>query len=234
MPSDEISTLAWHCEQELNLGQVTLGDDYFYQSLPLCAIDAVFCRLAPDERGKAAVLQYCQYFSLTRVRADRVRLPAIEEQESLAGFAGKVLELGVNEFINKVFRSREMISGTPMTKAEGSYLFALMLKKYGANFLQDAPALAANREFEEELTHIPGLDSRGMLRRFFLLSVDDGFVWPDQQAAKFVSDRIHRRVGLGEAGQMLRSSVDILRQKQPHITARLLDKALWDFGSVKR
>ena len=39
---NEIEVVVKHCNEELNLDNVKLSDEYYYQSLSLCVIDHVF------------------------------------------------------------------------------------------------------------------------------------------------------------------------------------------------
>ena len=40
--NEDIKQLAKYCDLALNLKDANLSDEYFYQSLPLCVIDAVY------------------------------------------------------------------------------------------------------------------------------------------------------------------------------------------------
>ncbi len=71
MNEEEIKKLSEYCDRVLDLKNARLGDEYFYQSLPLCIIDAVFSIGVKYEGTRRTVIRYCDYFNLQRIREDK-------------------------------------------------------------------------------------------------------------------------------------------------------------------
>jgi len=51
--------LLLYCEEVLNLKNARLSDSYYYSSLPLCILDAVYSIGVRYTSTKNAVLRYC-------------------------------------------------------------------------------------------------------------------------------------------------------------------------------
>src|SRR5262245_22781494 len=81
-------TVANFAERVLNLQEAVLHEAYYYQSLSLCVIDAVFSINARYAAVENVVARYCQRFKLVRIRPDRTKLPERVEQEDVAVLAG--------------------------------------------------------------------------------------------------------------------------------------------------
>jgi hypothetical protein len=59
LDSDAIE-VAEHCERVLPLATASLGNEFYYQSLPLCVIDAVFSIGVRYEGVQNVIKRYCQ------------------------------------------------------------------------------------------------------------------------------------------------------------------------------
>jgi len=60
-PDSEAMAVAAHAERVLPLATASLGDDYHYQSLPLCVIDAVFSIGVRYSGTRNVVARYCTH-----------------------------------------------------------------------------------------------------------------------------------------------------------------------------
>ena len=78
--------IADYCDQVLPLATASLGKEYYYQSLPLCVIDAVFSIGVKYKSVQNVVARYCEYAKQRRVRRVREELPSVSEQESISTF----------------------------------------------------------------------------------------------------------------------------------------------------
>ena len=64
--------LASACERIFPLESLTLGPSYYYDSLPLCLIDAVFSIGVKYSSTQNVVKHYCSYYGLREYNTDRV------------------------------------------------------------------------------------------------------------------------------------------------------------------
>ena len=63
--NEQISVLAKACETLSDLENLRLSPGYYYDSLPLCVIDAVFSIGVRYTSTQKTVKNYCDYFGLT-------------------------------------------------------------------------------------------------------------------------------------------------------------------------
>ena len=105
-----VSLLAEYCDLALDLENASHGDEHFYQSLPLCVIDAVYSIGVNYEGTRRTVQRYCDYFGLQRIRSDRATVPLPGEQESIDRFIEKIISAGVVFFTEEVFQNRQRTS----------------------------------------------------------------------------------------------------------------------------
>lgn len=60
----EAKRIAERARQVLSLSGAVLGEEYFYQSVPICFIDAVYSIGVRYSQVQKVVDSYCRYFNL--------------------------------------------------------------------------------------------------------------------------------------------------------------------------
>ena len=65
----DIAKLITYCRTHLEFTNLQLDQAYFYQSLPLCVIDAVYSIGVRYSATEATVGRFCEHFKLTLSRA---------------------------------------------------------------------------------------------------------------------------------------------------------------------
>lgn len=226
--SRDSELVADYASRTLPLATACLGDEYFYQSLPLCVIDAVWSIGVRYGGVRNVVARYCENSGLRRVRTDRRSLPPTSEQETVAAFCAKVEQIGPAAMAVAVFGNRQRTSSrSGVLKAEAVYRFACALRAHGIGYFQDAPAAASNVGLEGDILSIPGQGSGISLRYFWMLAGSDDFVKPDRMIRRFLESVLERPISLGEAEVLLRDAAQRLRALHPHLTPRLLDHEVW-------
>jgi hypothetical protein len=227
---DEVATLASFSDRVLGLPTATLGDEYYYASLPLCVIDAVFSIGVRYEGVRSVIRRYCDRFGLPRTRADRGSLPAQERQESLRGLCARFEQLGLDAMTKSVFGNRQRTSPTGgILKADAVHRFASALRAHGVEYLQDLLAAAGNEAVERAVRAIPGQRSGVSLRYFWMLAGSDDSVKPDRMVLRFLQAALGRPVAVAEAQGLLGATAERLKTKHAHLTPRLLDHAVWQY-----
>ncbi len=130
-----------YCNRVLPLHSASLGDEYYYQSLPLCIIDAVFSINVKYQSTQNVVSRYCQHFGLRKFRRDRTSIPSREEQESVSALCERYIERGFGVMTEEILDNRQRTSAVNgITKVEAVLEFAATLKKYGIEYFQDIGA----------------------------------------------------------------------------------------------
>jgi len=222
--------LANHCCRVLDLGTARLSDEYFYQSLPLCVIDAVFSIGVNYEGTKSTVKRYCNYSGLQRIRSNRESMPVREAQESIREFLNKVRRLGISRFTNDVLDNRQRTSArNGILKSEAAVKFAEALERHGVNYLQDVSNVLTDEKFEREIRSIQGQRSGLSLRYFFMLAGSDDTVKPDRHIKSFIREAARVNINDQVAQHMLTRACEILKSKYPHLTPRVLDNTIWRY-----
>ncbi len=226
----DVASIVERCKADLDLETATLSDEYYYQSLPLCVLDAVYSIGVSYESTRNTVIRYCDYFGLQRIGRGEPYPPAPERQESIPVFVHRIEHFGVELFAGEILRNKQRTSTTNgVLKAEAVYRFARALAEFGVNYLQDLPKVLDSAAFERAIMAIPGQTSGISLRYFFMLAGSDDLIKPDRMIIRFLEETIGRPVGLGEAQELLTGATVALRGEYPGLTARLLDHRIWGY-----
>jgi hypothetical protein len=229
-PDHEIELITDYANWMLPLATASLPDEYFYQSLPLCVIDAVWSLGVRYAGVQRVVTRYCEHSRLPKIRVDRRSLPLQSEQETIAAFCAKLEQIGPEAAAAEVFGNRQRTSArSGVLKAEAVYRFALALGTHGLDCLQDVPAAAANPHLEAIIRSIPGQGSGISLYYFWMLAGSDDFIKPDRMIRRFLESIIARPVSPSEAQHLVRGAAERLRLLHPHLTPRLLDYEIWRY-----
>jgi hypothetical protein len=231
----EASSVAAYAQKHLSLSSATLPDEYYYSSVILCVIDAIYSIGIRYGGVRAVVSRYCARFGLTPYRADRSKLPSTSEQPSIADLCGQFASLGSEAMAATVFCNRHRTSTRGgILKAEAVGRFASILRKHGVNHLQGAVPQKLPALLEEQIRSIPGQGSGISLGYFFMLAGSDELVKPDRMIQRFLASALDRAVGIAEAQPLVSAAARILKTSQSQITPRLLDYKIWEYQRAPR
>jgi hypothetical protein len=220
-------TIAGHAERVLPLANASLSDDYRYQSLPLCVIDAVFSIAINYSTVRGVVARYCAYTGQQRVRPG-VELPSYNDQESMSNFCNRPEQADVDDMASRVYGSRHRTSPrSGVLKSEAVLHFARCLQSHGIEYLQDVPSIADNQQFEVDIRGIKGQNSGVSLRYFWMLAGSVEFIKPDRMILRYLEGVLFRPVKVGEALPLLQAACVHLAKLYPSLSPRLLDYEIW-------
>jgi hypothetical protein len=228
--------LAQICASKLRISERSLGDEYYYQSLPLCIIDAVFSIGVRYEGVQAIVQRYCDFFQVQKIRSPKSEiLPVVSQQESIPAFCQRFEAIGLERMTMEVFRNRQRTSTrNGILKSEAVLHFARVLKRHRINFLQDLDTALLSTALDADIRQIPGQKSGISLKYFFMLAGSDNFIKPDRMVIRFLEHATNRKgIPITEASALLIGAADELRGTFPHLTPRLLDYLVWNFQREK-
>jgi hypothetical protein len=227
MQAEDSLTVSKYVTQVLKLEHAHLSDEYYYHSLPLCVIDAVFSIGVRYTAVQQTVSRYCAHFQLPLFRRDRWSLPDQTEQQSMTSFCQSFREKGVAAMTTVVFANRQRTSPkNGILKSEAVLQFASVLQRHHVDYLQDMKS-DKSALFESEIRAIPGQKSGVSLQYFQMLAGSDELVKPDRMILRFLESALGRPVAVADAKPLLTGAVGHLRQFHPHITPRLLDYEIW-------
>lgn len=223
-------TVAAFADHTLPLAEAILPEAYYYQSLSLCVIDAIFSINAKYAAVENVVARYCNRFDLTRFRADRDHLPALTEQDAVTVLCDRLSDLGAERFATEILSNRQRTSvRSGILKAEAVHQFSQVLVKHEVNYFQDIPSITNSEGFETAIRRIPGQGSGISLQYFWMLAGSDDLVKPDRQIVRFVQRALGHPVTPPFAGDCLTQAAHLLKIKHLHLSPRLLDYEAWRF-----
>jgi hypothetical protein len=233
--NSDVQLLARHAASNLPLDTARLGDEYFYQSLPLCVIDAVYSIGVRYDCVAAVVERYCRQFGLRKTRGDRKEMPPNNEQESVTEFCERLEPFTPEQLATEVFQNRQRTSARAgILKAEAVIRFAAVLKNAEVNFFRDIPKFLIRPEPMREIMNIPGQRSGISLKYFLMLAGNEGQIKPDRMVLRFLEDAIGRAVSISDAESLIAATSEKLSHQYPELTPRLLDHEIWRYQRTKK
>ncbi len=227
-----VEKLAFYCDKNLDLSTSESGNDYGYPNLPLCVIDAVFSIGVTYAATQNTVNRFCDYFNIP-ANIKNSPLPN-EDDYSISQFIDLYDKQGIEKMTTKIFQNRNRTSSrSGILKTEAVLMFAKVLKKYNADFLNDLGNVVGNPKFEAAIQNIPGQKSGISLRYFYMLAGEKNYIKPDRMILRFIERVIGQKPNIEEATSLLVETCSILNQKYPLLSPRKLDNLIWEFQRVK-
>lgn len=228
----EVQSLYSACESIFALDKLKLSESYYYDSLPLCVIDAVFSMGVRYTSTQNVVKNYCSYFSL---REYNLSSDERADQHNITQLIQNIKMAGVERSADWIFKNHQRTSSrSGILKAEAVLRFAEILKKYRIETRRDFAERGLPEQTEEEIKCIPGQRSGLALHYFYMLAGDDNWAKPDRHVLRFIKMYIGSTVSAAEALNLLRELAAELKNTYPNITVRLLDYAIWDYMAHDR
>lgn len=218
-------------KRDIDLTNISLGEEYFYNSLSLCVIDAVFSIGVNYQSVQNTIRRYCDYYSLTPFRLhSKEDYPNHDHQETLDVFIKKIEDFGIEKFTNEVFQNRQRTSSqSGILKTEAVLKFAKILNEYSINSFVDITKDKIDPNLEKEIKHIPGQKSGISLRYFLMLAGNDNLIKPDRMIIRYVEGITSEKLSEREIILLIEGAVDILSKEYSKINARSLDYEIWNF-----
>ena len=226
--------IATKCQEELDLQNARLSNEYYYDSLPQCIIDAVFSIGVKYVTTRNTVIKYCEKYNVTRI-ADPLDTPSDSHT------VGNLIENMVRYSdygAEAVFKNHQRTSSkNGILKAEAVYKFAKVLSDNGIQTISDirsaSPQTISN--IETEIKKIKGQKSGISFSYFLMLSGDDNHMKIDRWLLRFVGEAlgINRFRDIAQAYADLVAVSGELKQIYPALTPRLLDHTIWSYIKAK-
>ena len=137
---------------------------------------------------------------------------------------------------NNIYKNRCRTSThkSSILKSEAVMSFAKVLNDFDINYFQDIAQHIGNDDLERKIREIPGQTSGISLDYFFMLAGDDNYVKADRMMIRFFDDAIGEIPDKYMMSSIMIDSVEILKNKYPKMTPRLLDHLLWLYQRKKK
>lgn len=212
------------------LGATTMGDEYYYHSLPLAIIDAVFSAQALYTSVQNVVQRYSSKYKLPVFRSPREQLPPPEDQETVAALILKMKRDGIPHFIEHVFLNGSVTSGRK--KAEILLELLEVFDRLQIQTFQDVQGWlnqpVQQKELINAITSIHGI-GEATYRYLLMLSGDEQMVKPDRMILRFIKNAINENVNEAEAVSLIQTVSRQLLPQYPRLNPRLLDYIIWSW-----
>jgi hypothetical protein len=224
----DIKAVIKFCKAKLDLANAKLSDEYGYQSLPLCVIDAVFSIGVNYTSTRNTVSRFCKHIGISET--SRVRPPDIADQLSITEFIKLYDQYGVERMATIVYQNLQRTSTrNGILKSDAVLRFSRTLLQFEANYFQDVNKVFGNPGFESAITKLPGQRSGLSLRYFYMLAGSDDYIKPDRMITRFIHSAIGRSPSIEESHRIIIGVCEILAQEYPHLTPRALDHLIWNY-----
>lgn len=222
--------IALHCKKKLKLENTKLGDEYFYSSLPLCVIDAVFS-ISIKYGSVQNVLKRCgAYLKIKPFRENGSTFLPAAEQLSINDFLNLYEHNSLEYITNTIYKNRcRTSSKNGILKSEAVYRFLKVLQKYEVNYFQDMGKIIDNLAFYNDIISIPGQKSGLSLTYFFMLAGDENLIKPDRMVHRFIYDCTNEHMTSQLVINLLNNVIMILNEDYPNLTLRELDHEIWKY-----
>lgn len=212
-----------------------LGDEYFYQSLPLAAIDAVFSARATYPSVQKVVQRYCDRYHLAIFRSPKTRLPPHESQESVSSLVQKMKCYGIPFFAEDVFENRSVTCGR--RKAEVLLDLLEALERLQIQTFQDMQACvnhpSQRQPLIDAITAVHGI-GEATYRYLLMLTGDNQMVKPDTMILRFARNALGHPVSHQDAVTLIQSVSRMLLPRYPKMDPRTLDHLIWSWQRDQR
>jgi hypothetical protein len=222
--ADELACLLTAIQRDVTLEALILPEEYFYASLPLCVIDAVFSIGVTYTSTRNTVIRWCESQGW-----DRLRGPETTEQ-TIDAFVDRLRSQSADDLAITAFGNRQRTSAkSGILKAEAVLRFAEVLQAHGVNRLGDTDDPERNAAIEAAVRRIPGQASGISFEYFLMLAGSDQFVKADRMICRYVAAAIGKSaVSPSTARSLLLAAARSLQSIFSDLTPRALDYALWD------
>ena len=216
------------------MGPLPLPAEFFYASLPLCVIDAVFSIGVTYTSTRNTVVRFCEHQGWTK--SPGLDAPRAEGEHTISGFLTLFDGLTPDQMAEKLFGNRQRTSSrSGILKAEAVRRFAVALKETG---IDDFCDLAEERltAAETSVRWIPGQKSGISFDYFRMLAGDDNLIKPDRMVQRYIARALGEApqyVSPDKARKLLQGATLVLVQHGQDWSPRRLDHSIWKTESSK-
>ena len=213
---------------ETGLQPLPLPEEFFYASLPLCVIDAVFSIGVTYTSTANTVTRFCERQGWTKSLAPDA--PRSTGEHTISEFLALFDGLTPEQMAGALFGNRQRTSTrSGILKSEAVHQFAAVLKENG---IEDFCDMTENRltTIEKLVRDIPGQSSGISFDYFRMLAGNDNLIKPDRMVQRYIAKAANMRpdrVTPEFARSVLQNTITKLAERGIAWTPRQLDYAIW-------
>lgn len=213
---------------DIDLKPTPLPQEFFYASLPLCVIDAVFSIGVTYTSTRNTVARFCELQAWTMT--DESHGDRTKGEHTIEEFLNLFVGLTPERMANDLFGNHQRTSSrSGILKAEAVHQFALALRNSEINDFAD---LTEHRlkETEKLILGIPGQGSGISFDYFRMLAGDNNLVKPDRMVQRFIAKSLGiepKQVSPDVARELMKGAVEQLIKRGCIWSPRELDYVIW-------
>lgn len=216
------------CIKNLDLKSAKLGDEFYYDNLTFCLIDAVFSMGIRYKIVQNAITRYKNYISEKEFNFNEHKIsdfieivnsiPCKEEDKCLL-------------FSEKVLTKNRTSPRNGILKTQACYYIAQILVKYHIETKEQFNSMPKDimESVKKEISNVKGQSSGIMLQYLYMLAGNDDICKPDRHLHKFVETATGEQEDDYTIQNLMKNVTDILKKDFPNLTVRLLDYEIWKF-----
>jgi hypothetical protein len=228
---NELEKLLEHIKAEIDLDRDTaLGPEYFYASLPLCVIDAVYSIGVKYTGTRNTVVRWCKHEHWPEFRN------GAHHEHSMADFLTVLRRYTDEQLARDVFGNLQRTSSrSGKLKSTAVRKFAEVLSSERIERFVDMRSDDAVERVEPRIkSEVPGQSSGISFDYFMMLAGSDDYIKADRMICRFVAHALGKGAENPErARKLLFQVTQLLRQHHGNLTPRTLDHAIWKYQSSK-
>ena len=211
-------------ENNFDLNDMDIPDEYRYQSLPLCIMDAVFSIGVRYTSTANTVRRYCELFDL-KMNRDCNGYPSIKEQHTISQFIENINNYTAERFAKNINKQRTS-SRNGILKINAVLEWAEIFRKNGIETFQDYSE-KFNLKIEQELKKVKGQNSGISIAYLKMLCGDENVLKPDRHILRFFESLADGAAF--DAQEIIERVVGKLSETYSQITVRAIDYKIWRY-----
>ncbi len=226
--TEKINALKSHLEENFDLQDVQIPNEYRYTCLPLCLLDAIYSIGASYKSTKNTVERYAKYFGVTCYRETEDYLPE-DKQHTIDEL---ICNIGSNDadyenFAENIVKNKQRTSSqNGILKAEAVLQCAKVLQEAGIQRMQDFDE-KWTPDLDEKFKKVKGQGSGISLSYFKMLCGNENELKPDRHVLRFLEKVLGHKVDKEEATVLIKGVAKELQKDCPNLTVRKLDYVIW-------
>lgn len=216
------------CIKNLDLKSAKLGDEFYYENLTFCLIDAVFSMGIRYKIVQNAIIRYKNYIADKGFNFNEHKISDFKKiVDSFSCEEDKKYLLVSENILTKNRTSPK----NGILKTEACYKIAKILIKNHIETKEQFDFMPKNikESVNEEIKNVRGQSSGIMLEYLYMLAGNDDICKPDRHLHKFVETATGEQEDDYTIQNLMKNVTDILKKDFPNLTVRLLDYEIWKF-----
>jgi len=203
----------------------SLPEEFFYDSIDLCIIDAVFSIGVRYNGVKNVIARYKDYIKNHYPSLDK---PSRSVSESIYIFENYK---NIQAFAKEVLNSQKTSTRNGILKAQAVLEVFKVLEAHNITNTEAFRNISGDKKksVDKSILSIKGQGSGIMLKYLCMLTGDDDVCKPDRMLHRFVTNISGKKMSDDDLQVILTEACKILKKEYPTLTVRILDNQIWKY-----